>query len=296
MEYIDTYQELLKHKPETLRSKVRNVALGLLSGGFNVLRDKTELLRRPRIQFLYIHHIFKDEEANFELLLKTLARDHHFIGYTEAVERILKGDIDKPYVCFSSDDGLKNNVAAAALLDRYGAKACFFICPSMIGERDPEKIKEFAASRLHFPPVEFMTWEDIGQLQKQGHEIGSHTLSHINIAATPKEQLEEEITGCHRVIKERCGLSLHFAYPYGRYTDFTQWGRELTFSSGLESCASAARGCHIVETGSNINPKDLLIRRDHTILSWPLRDILFFMARNSYQADLKNNNFSAICA
>ena len=291
MEYIDTYNQLLSLKPETFRSGVRKVALSTMSTVFNLRHDQEDLLRRPRIQFLYIHHVFRDEERKLDGLLKSLSRDHHFISYTEAVRRILNGEVDKPYICVSSDDGLKNNLAAAAILNEYGAKGCFFICPSIVDETDPEKIRAFARSRLHFPPVEFMTWNDIAQLQKQGHEIGAHTLSHINIAATPAAELEEEITGCYEVIKKRCGSSDHFAYPYGRYSDFTPFARELAFKSGFESFASAARGCHVVEQSIRMNKKDLLIRRDHIILDWPLRHILFFITRNVLRADVKNNYF-----
>ena len=40
----------------------------------------------------------------------------------------------------------------------------------------------------------YMTWKEVEELQKQGHEIGAHTLSHINVAGTAKEELEKEKT------------------------------------------------------------------------------------------------------
>jgi peptidoglycan/xylan/chitin deacetylase (PgdA/CDA1 family) len=296
MEYIDTYQQLLRHKPESVRTKARKSVLDILSGTYSLLHDTATLFRLPRIQFLYIHHIFKDEEENLDRLLQALSRHHRFISYSDAVRRILTGDIDGPYICISSDDGLRNNLSAAAVLNKYGISACFFICPSIVGENDPEKISEFARLRLHFPPVEFMTWAEVEALQSQGHEIGGHTMSHINVAATEPERLEAEIAGCHEVILQKCGSSDHFAYPYGRYGDFTEYGRELTFRSGYKSCASAARGCHIVRQGEKLEAKDLLIRRDHLILSWPTAHILYFIARNASVASVKNNYFSGLCA
>ncbi len=291
MEFVETYRQLLQYKPETARSRVRKMALSFLSAGYRLSHSYAKIFSLPRIQFLYIHHIFQDEEKNLDRMLQALSVHHQFISYSDAVERILTGNIDKPYICISSDDGLKNNLSAAAVLNKFRVSGCFFVCPSIVGEKDPARIEAFARQRLHFPPVEFMTWEDIAELQRQGHEIGAHTLSHINVAGTPADQLEEEIGGCYDVIRQRCGSSDHFAYPYGRYSDFSGLGREITFRSGYRSCASAARGCHIVADGVKTNPADLLIRRDHIVLTWPLPHILYFIARNASAADVKNNYF-----
>jgi peptidoglycan/xylan/chitin deacetylase (PgdA/CDA1 family) len=296
MEYIDTYRGLLVHKPQTFRGRLRGLALTTVATGYKLMHNQEELLGRPRIQFLYIHHTFRDEmDALSELLLR-LSRDHQFITYSEGVRRVRQGNIDRPYVCISSDDGLKNNLEAAAILDRVDAKGCFFICPSIVGEKNDNKIRDFARQRLHFPPVEFMTWKDVELLQKNGHEIGGHTMSHINIAETPKDMLGYEIAMCREIIHSRCGGAEHFAFPYGRLTDFSEYGRRMVFDSGFQSCASAERGCHIVCEGQQIPSGDLLIRRDHVILAWPLEHILYFIARNAARADLKNNFFPPLCA
>ena len=65
---------------------------------------KTGILsKRARVQFLYIHHIFKDEENSFDELFLNY---HTFISHSEAVNRVINGHIDKPYISISSDDGL----------------------------------------------------------------------------------------------------------------------------------------------------------------------------------------------
>jgi peptidoglycan/xylan/chitin deacetylase (PgdA/CDA1 family) len=246
-------------------------------------------LQKPRVQFLYIHHIFRDEEVLLRRLLEKLSRHHTFISHNEAINKILTGTIDRPYVCISSDDGLKNNLRAAAILNEFGIKGCFFVCPSMIGENEYEKIKKFTLQQLHLPAVEFMNWNDIEKLQQQGHEIGGHTMSHVNLAKCDHNQLTDEIGNCYTEIVKHCGSVKHFAYPYGRYFHFTEKARQLVFSSGFESCASAERGCHISKTGTTMNKEDLFIRRDHVILTWPINHILYFMARNVQKAAVQNN-------
>jgi peptidoglycan/xylan/chitin deacetylase (PgdA/CDA1 family) len=295
MNYVDSYQELLAHKPPNLRDKLRKHGLDGMAAGFRLRHSYKKLFQTPRIQFLYVHHVFADEKEKMDRLLNALSRDHRFISYSEAVGRILNGDIDQPYISISSDDGLKNNLRAADVLDKYGAKGCFFICPSMIGERDPGKIKEFTTSRLHFPPVEFLDWKEVEALQQGGHEIGAHTLSHINIARSCGDEIRQEIAGCFSILNSRCGATEHFAWPYGRFTDFSQQGRELVFGSGFKSCASAQRGCHVIAPGQRLDPQDLLIRRDHVVLDWPLQHILYFIASNAAKASIENNSYTALC-
>jgi peptidoglycan/xylan/chitin deacetylase (PgdA/CDA1 family) len=120
-------------------------------------------------------------------------------------------------------------------------------------------------------------------------------MSHINVARTPADELEEEIGNCHAILKSRCGKADHFAYPYGRFTDFSETGRKKVFDSGFISCASAQRGCHVAQPGQRIDPQDLLIRRDHVVLDWPLDHILYFIARNAAGASIENNYYTGLC-
>lgn len=200
------------------------------------------MLDRPRVQFLYVHHVFKDEEAKMDRLMAHLARQHTFIPYGEGVDRVLRNEIDKPYICISSDDGFKNNLALAAILERHGAKGCFFINPSIIGEDSSAVIEAHCREKLHFPPVEFLDWKDVERLQKAGHEIGSHTMAHTNVAAMTTAEFTEDCGRMRQVLMQRCGEAKHFAFPYGRFFHFNEAARKVVFDGGFISCATAERG------------------------------------------------------
>jgi peptidoglycan/xylan/chitin deacetylase (PgdA/CDA1 family) len=290
MKFIDTYEDLKKIKPHTFRQKIRTAVLQPLSFFYNKLNNADRLLNTPRVQFLYIHHVFKDEEPALEKLIRQLSLQHHFISHSEAVNKILSGKIDKPYIAISSDDGLKSNVSAAAILDKFNIKSCFFICPEIIDEKDERKIVQFSKQRLHFPPVEFMTWQDVEGLLQNGHEIGGHTMNHVNLSVMDEADMSSEIGMCYNKIVEKCGQAKHFAYPYGRFFHFNNRAREIVFETGFESCASAERGCHIANlVPQKISRQELLIRRDHIVLSWPLQEIMYFMLRNIKSAHFSRN-------
>ena len=287
MDFITSYKSI-KDKKYSASQAARKIALDAISFIDN-LKSEADF-KKNRIQFLYIHHVFDDEVNKLRSLLDFLFKYHSFISYSEAVQKLLANKIDKPYICLSSDDGLKNNVRAAAIFKEYGISACFFICPGIINEKNPEKIKNFSAEKLHFPPVEFLTWDDVEKLCKDGHEIGSHTMSHINIAGTDPSVVTSELQQSFDIIKSRIGNPVHFAFPYGKYFHFTEKARKVVFDIGYQSCSSAERGCHVQQAQPPVK-EHLLIRRDNTVLDWSLDHIKHFLRRNATNKRLQQNSF-----
>jgi peptidoglycan/xylan/chitin deacetylase (PgdA/CDA1 family) len=287
--FVDTYGEIKAFDRSGIRDFFRNVMLD----GFS-LRNKIigieKYLKKPRVQFLYIHHIFKDELENFDKLLLRLSKEHTFISYSDAVNRVLQNDIDKPYITISSDDGFKNNILALDVLKKYEARACFFINTDLIGETDFNKIKKHCREKLNFPPVEFLSWDDIEDLQEGAHEIGSHTRSHIDIGKATNVEIVNEIVESKNIIASKCGRVLHFAFPYGRFNNFNETGRQAVFDAGYISCATAERGCH-VSAGQLWKSEKLCIHRDHIVLDWEIDHVLYFLANNSKNAKPENNLF-----
>jgi peptidoglycan/xylan/chitin deacetylase (PgdA/CDA1 family) len=282
-----TFRQVRKNKSINLRGFIRDLALNGLSIRTKFPNAKSRF-EKPRIQFLYIHHVFDDEIEKFDKLLKLLSKNHDFISYSDAVNKILTGNIDKPYISISSDDGFKNNLSAIKIMDKYGAKGCFFVNPDTIGIKDFSKVKSFCNNRLNFPPTEFMDWNDLDKLLKSGHEIGSHTIGHINIGETNIEKTEANINESYEILNKRIGKVSHFAYPYGRFSHFNKQAFDLVFKAGFNSCASAERGCHI-NADKKINKNELLIRRDHVICDWNINHILYFILNNSEKASYKTN-------
>lgn len=287
--FISTYKELKDCQKSGIRDGLRSIALTALS-----LKNRVEgidrYLFKPRIQFLYLHHVFKDEEKKFDDLLKTLSKHHEFISYSDAVDRVLKGNIDRPYVCFSSDDGFKNNIKAAEILNSYNAKACFFVNPLLIGEKRFDRLNVYCRDVLRFPVVDFLDWNDIESLQLAGHEIGGHTMAHMNIAEASEGQINDDLGQTFNILNERCGSAKHFAFPYGRFYHFSNVGRKAVFNSGFTSCASAERGCHINHP-TVLSASDLCIRRDQVILAWRKEHIMYFLVNSSKKANFNNNLF-----
>tara|TARA_Y100001958_G_C21248081_1_gene580295 strand:- start:7705 stop:8604 length:900 start_codon:yes stop_codon:yes gene_type:complete len=291
-ELTTTFKQWNKYKANNfrgfrLRGFIRDLALDILSLE-TILPNTKKFFEKPRIQFLYIHHVFDDEIESFDKLLKFLSKHYSYISYSKAVKKILNGDIDKPYICISSDDGFKNNLNAVKVMNKYGVKGCFFINPDTIGLKDLSKIKSFCNNTLLCPPLEFMEWDDLDYLIKCGHEIGSHTMNHIKISETNMNKVEDNINESYQILNKHFGEVLHFAYPYGRYFHFNKKAFDLVFNAGFISCASAERGCHI-SNNKNLKKNKLLIRRDNLVCNSNINHILYFMLNNSKKSSYKKN-------
>jgi len=287
--FTKNFKEVRKHQGISFRNSARSFALDLLSFK-NELFNVEKAFQRPRVQFLFIHHIFEDELHTFETLLKKLSEHHTFISHTEAVDRILSGTVDKAYISWSSDDGFKNNLEAAKILNSFNAPACFFINPDSIGQEDEQWISKFCKDRLNMPPVAFLNWKEVEQLQKWGHEIGSHTMNHRNISQMSLQEVEDDLNISKRHLEQYCGTTNHFAYPYGLFEDINKDAFDLVFKAGYNSCSTGERGCHISD-GNNLKNNQLLLRRDQVICAWPLQHIMYFVANASKKASVASNYY-----
>lgn len=282
------YTDVLEATPKKSRDYLRGMALDLLF--FKKKWDMDSLLDKPRVQMLYFHHVFKDEEGKFDKLLNKLSKHHVFISHSEAVERILNNKIDKPYISFSSDDGFKNNVKAAEILNYYDASCCFFINTDLIGESRFEVLKKHCNEQLSFPATEMLTWKEVEQLQRWNHEIGSHTLNHMNVAQADEKLISQDMEKAFGILQSRCGEAKHFAYPYGRFFHFSETGRKAVYDAGFISCATAERGCHI-NSNDTIEVAKLALRRDQIIADWKWQHIYYFLLNNAEKNNFQNPYF-----
>jgi peptidoglycan/xylan/chitin deacetylase (PgdA/CDA1 family) len=282
--FIDTIAD---YYPRSMRTRLRFGAVASLAALEKFTGRLDRGLARNRVHFIMLHSVFKDEERLFRELLRRLSVRHKFIEYSDAVRRVRSGNFPGPAVTFSFDDGMKNNVAASRILDEFGAKGCFFVCSDIVGETDFERLQTFCGSRLMGPPVEFMDWSDIEAVMDSGHEIGSHTKSHPNLAELAGDDIENELSGSLHDLRRRVGAVKHLAWPYGRFDTIPDGFGATAARIGYDSVASGVRGCHVAAAEGNAAA--LCIRRDHVIAGWPVEQSMYFLARSAASASIGDN-------
>ena len=107
---------------------------------------------------------------------------------------------DKLFVVTSWDDVTRLDLKLCELLETYKLKGTFFVVNDWIG-------KEISKDELHHI--------------SEGHEIGAHTLHHVNLVHVRREVAKKEISESKRLLEEVIGKPVtSFAYPKGCYNRF----------------------------------------------------------------------------
>lgn len=123
---------------------------------------------------------------------KTLAKYNAYYYDDQATEKV---------IYFSFDCGYENGYTAKMLdaLQAYDAKAVFFVTAHYV-KSHPELCK---------------------RMKREGHLVGSHTMSHPSLPSVSTTKIKEELTGLEQLFKEKTGYTLdkYLRPPMGEYSD-----------------------------------------------------------------------------
>lgn len=68
----------------------------------------------------------------------------------------------------------------------------------------------------------YMSWDQIKAVQKAGHEIACHSVSHPDLTTLDDQDLQKQLLGCKSTLSKEIGQPvLDFASPYGSYNSHT---------------------------------------------------------------------------
>lgn len=134
---------------------------------------------------------------------------------------------DRPLVSFSFDDFPRTALTVGGtILKSAGARGTYYVAVSLMNMQN-----ELGP---HF------CLEDLHNLLASGHELASHTHSHVHGRSTPVVRYSEEVEKGYYTLKEIFGLnaSRHFAYPYGEITFLIK----RSIGPKMESCRGVFPG------------------------------------------------------
>lgn len=124
-----------------------------------------------------------------------LAKDEYEQERGYKFNKIIRGDIRKPRIALTFDDG-PHPVYTLQLLDilrRTHTPATFFVVGKQV-EKNPALVQLEVA---------------------EGHQVGNHTYDHVNLTLIPPELIAYEMDQCDAAIKKATGSSARFFRPPG---------------------------------------------------------------------------------
>jgi len=145
--------------------------------------------------------------------------------------------------------------------------------PARARNETVEAVEQQLGARLEDPASQYpyasaMTWAEAKNLAVMGFDIGSHTVTHPNLALLSTEDARQELVLSKATIEHHTGIPCrHFCYPYGSFTESVA---ALALESGYEAATST------ISPGSNRLNQELFALRRYSMpgVPWKLGYIL----------------------
>jgi peptidoglycan/xylan/chitin deacetylase (PgdA/CDA1 family) len=118
-------------------------------------------------------------------------------------------------VAITFDDGYASvHQWACPVLAQHGFPATVFVVAGYCGRKN-----DWPGQPPQVRPAPLLSWSQVEALDRNGVEIGAHTIDHPRLDLLPADEVQHQVLGGKVMIEERLGHAIHtFAYPYGRYT------------------------------------------------------------------------------
>jgi hypothetical protein len=183
----------------TIRSSLRDT-LWALAGGTGVASLAGQLLHsRNSLRILMYHDVPREVLPIFESHLQWLSQRFEIITPNDLVTG--NGRDDRPKALLTFDDGCEDNYELVApLLESQGVRGLFFVCPGFSGlSREAsfelmEKSSTFLGEKNRDSRWQRMSQQQIVDLDKRGHGIGNHTMSHVPLTRLDPQEMAREIS------------------------------------------------------------------------------------------------------
>lgn len=215
---------------------LRNILLGLLAVVLVGVVAFTFWVRdRYVVPILMYHHVGIPSgkwrlntvsEKSFDYQMSFLKR-HGFRVITtgDLVKGIKEGqEFLRNVVVIQFDDGYEDNYKYAfPILKKYGFPATVFLISSQIGTNP-----------------DFLTWEQVKEMERNNINFGAHTVHHAYLPDLPLDQAQAEILGSKKQIEENLGHSVdYFCYPVG---GFSADIKKMVEEDGFQAAMTTNRG------------------------------------------------------
>lgn len=190
--------------------------------------------------------------ARFRGICRFLRRSFRVVPLAE-IFRLVRagGPFPRRTVAITFDDSYRDNLDAARIMAECGLPGCFFIPSGFI---DTERRFSWDDPRQ---PLANLSWDEVREMIRLGHEIGSHTVNHPDLATVPPETVRRELVESKKRIEAQLGQAVRwFTYPFGGKRNFSADLVPLVVEAGYEGCLSGYGGFIYPQTDDRILPRE----------------------------------------
>jgi hypothetical protein len=158
------------------------------------------LRTNPKVNFIRLNFCLLSILVGFLLFLaiEQFDADQHI--YAQPVSKSVTND---KIVILNFDDGRKTQFTQAKpILDKYGFKATFYVVCNYLGNKPG-----------------YMDWKEVKQLYDEGHDIGSHSMTHAHLDNLSKKDVKFQVGQSKKCLEDHGINVTSFAYPFNEGSD-----------------------------------------------------------------------------
>jgi len=173
---------------------------------------------------------------------------------------------EEPLITLTFDDGRETVYSQAfPLLAKYGIHTTQYLLSGSINDQS------------------YLSYAQIKQMYESGHEIGCHTVGHLDITTLSDKDLEHELSQCKKTF-EKFGPVTDFASPYGHADDRSLSIVEKYYTTHRNTSGDITNtvtedDVNLAETFDRYNIMSVAIRKDTTIEQ--LQEAIDFISTNN---------------
>lgn len=163
-------------------------------------------------------------------------------------------------VALTFDDGYRTLAGIVApLLSERKWPATVYLNTGNIEDQCPQPSQPQIG---HYPGEEFLLWEEVEDLLRQGWLIGSHGVDHVDLTGVDVLTAARQLTSSRQTIEKRLGMECrHFAYTWGRNDAPV---RSLVAANGYAAAVAAHHGPLSVHSDPMALPR-IDVRREYNL-------------------------------
>jgi peptidoglycan/xylan/chitin deacetylase (PgdA/CDA1 family) len=173
----------------------------------------------------------------FSMQMRWLRNDgYSALSLSEMVEALSTDMEIEKKVVITFDDGYRDVLTdGLPIMKQCGFTATIFLATDRIHE-----------TPMRFEGVDYLAWGDVRELQKEGMDFGSHTVTHPDLRSMGPEQIDYELGYSKEVIEQKLGVVVEsFSYPFPfpeEDRDFTRFLSDTLENLGFKNGVSNVIG------------------------------------------------------
>ncbi len=188
----------------------------------------------------------------FEKQMAWLARKgYHSLNMEKFYQSLSSRTLDPKGIIITFDDGHQDFVQhAVPILKKYGYSATLFVNSGLLGRtfwvggRRPAPVRwhdtkpaDYREDSSDWRVYEFMSWDEVVLLRKEGFDIQSHGITHPFLTDLPRPEVRREMSESKKILQEKAGSPVkYFCYPSGNFNaDVQKDAKESGYDAAVQS-------------------------------------------------------------